>query len=280
MDTTPATNSPKPTTQSWLKTLSMEVIVLLVGALAVALLLPSLTPKVAHAASDKADFTGNCFYYISQNCYGGVIWPNAVLGSISVFETVPLYSVNNGSDHISEEMWNTDTNHVCQGAHIYSTGSWIEAGEATRTGSTGNWYFWASCIGNHSTNIMYHWQYQPPSGDVYQYFGYQEWKYNGYFYIDVWNNNTGVTQWSGNVNSEGDLAQRIQIGLETTNNNYNVTHAAGDYFTDNEWEGNPDGHWHWQGNSGTPLYNNPPYWSWIYPPGQTNYGGFGLVTCC
>lgn len=58
-------------------------------------------------------------------------------GASSTFQTVHLFSPNNGVDHISEEVWLIDDKKSCN----VGGANWVAAGEATWVGHTGNWYF-------------------------------------------------------------------------------------------------------------------------------------------
>src|SRR5215467_6928909 len=64
------------------------------------------------------------------------------------------------------KMWLRDTSHGCNNYSV----SWIEAGEATQPGKTGNYYFWGDC--RPGFDFAPHFLKQPPSGDVGQYFEY------------------------------------------------------------------------------------------------------------
>jgi len=203
------------------------------------------------------------------------VWPNGILGSSTEFQTVHLYSVNDGSDHISEEMWLVDDVDDCAGNGI----SWVEAGEATWYGHTGNWYFWADC--RPGSTFLPHFLYQPPSGDVYHYFQYtieKALRATNEFSASMYNT-SGTQLWYGESTSNTMAADEIQVGLETTDNNYSVTHSDPDYFIGNQYFGLNEV-WAYQANSGTVYANNPPTWTWVTPPSGGNHGGEGKTTCC
>jgi hypothetical protein len=131
-----------------------ELRLLLLGSLVVALLGTCWTAPTAHAASCGGD-----------KCYGDNTWVHTSSGVSSTFKTVTLYSITGGGNHISDEMWLIDYGDNCSGGR-----SWLEAGLATQPGHTGYYYFWAEC--RPGATFLTHFLYQPPSGDVGNYFYY------------------------------------------------------------------------------------------------------------
>lgn len=127
--------------------------------------------------------------------------------------------------HISEEMWLIDSTHACSP----NSGSWIEAGEATRLDTVGNWYFWSDC--RPGSKEYDHWKYQPPGGDVYAYFQYYINLYqSGEFALAMFNT-SGVEEWNGMSTGNSMAANLIEVGLETTNTS--ATSANTDFFVYN-----------------------------------------------
>lgn len=249
------------------RAITWQMGIAVVGALVLSLMAPILHSNVAHAATCG-----------STHCYALAKWPNGILGAITHFETVHLYSVNNGQDHISEELWLVDDKHDCGG----NGGSWVETGEATRVGSTGNWYFWADC--RPGSTFIAHWQYQPPSGDVGQYSEYliDKGSNPGTYSVASTSDATGNLHFTGTSASNTMSADWIQVGLETTNNSYSITHADTDYFRYNQYHG-LNGVWAYQANPGNPpggYSNNPPNWTWLTAPAPGGTGGLGRTTCC
>jgi hypothetical protein len=231
-------------------------------ALLASLIVPTLFPQVALAATCP---TGNTHCYAqAQWQYGGAY---GIFGQNVQLQTVHLYSANDGYNHISEEQWVIDTYDNCLDGV-----SWIEAGEATWTGHTGNWYFWADC--RPGSTEYNHFLYQPPSGDVGQYQQYVISKRTSNTYL-VWmqNASSGQIQWSktstSNTMAGADL---LEIGLETTNNSYSVTHADPDYFRYTRFEGS-DSNWYYQNQPGFQYSSYPPNWTWITKPAPGGTGG-------
>ena len=172
-------------------------------------------------------------------------------------------------------MWDYDLNHSCPGYNL----SWIETGEATRLNYTGNWYFWAYCLPGHGYQEV--WQGQVPSGDYGQYMRYLVNQSGGTYSISMFNVPGGYQEWYGSVPSYSTVVNDLQVGLETTTNSYSVTHSDEASVTSNEWEGYPNGGWHYQTNGGSGITEDiPPEFEWQYYPSNGYPGGLGFTACC
>lgn len=241
----------------------LELLILSLLALFVSAVTSLNRIPVAHAAHCATS---------STHCYAEVQWSNYIHGSSSTFQTVGLYSALNTYDHISDEMWLVDQDHSCLDG---GGASWLEIGEATWINHTGNWYFWAKCPpGQHFLATFIN---QPPGGDVNQYFTYTIEASDDYnWYLS--RNQNGIGIWQLNVQFSMTPYWQ-QVGLETTDNSYSITHSNPDNFIYNQWYGT-NNQWGYQHPNGSTVANNPPYWSWIVPPSQSNTGGQGQTTCC
>lgn len=249
------------------------LVICMVWVLAIAVFYPMFLGEPAYARPLNACPGGHC--------YGAVVWTNPILGAIAWINTVHLYSVNDGVNHISEELWLIDnnSNHTCYHNGVAQGGAWVETGEATRVGYSGNWYFWGDC--RPGSIDLYHWPYQPPSGDYGQAMEYViDRGSSSTFSIAASNTVTGNLLFTGTSTSNSMSPNDIQTGLETTNNSYSVTHADNDYFTHNQYHGT-NGAWGYQHNSdGSIAQYKPPYFYWNTPPHSSSTGGQGETTCC
>jgi hypothetical protein len=239
----------------------------------IATILCALLVSLAGAVlMSPTSFAAGC--QTSSHCYGIVEWAGAVHGAQTYEETNYL----NGSSgtHISNEQWVLDTNDTCYYQNGAAEGeSWVEAGYATRTNTSGTWYFWADC--RPGSQEYDHWQYIVPSGDYGQY---------NYYTIDLASSNTydilatnslGMQLWSGLSTSNSMSPNFIEIGLETTNRTSTSSSPA--YFESNEWESTIN-NWHFQTNGGTVSNASPPTFTWDTVPSNNNPGGLGHTTCC
>ncbi len=248
--------------QPYLKTL------VLLGALGLSLLVPSLLPKMANAQP-----LGTC-NGPGGHCYGYTNWSGAVHGSVTEFQTVPLYSANT-SNFIDNEMWDIDTVHLWDGVEYSEVGT----GESTWLGRTGNWYFYAyelPVLGMRETPL-----YQPPSGDVGNYMEYDVTisSISGYYQITMINTVTNNAGFQETFSAEGTVPTQIQVGQESTNNSCSVNTAQTAYYQSNEWQ-DLHNYWHYQTNGGQPYSDYPPTWNWLTVPANGNYGGFGETYSC
>jgi hypothetical protein len=203
------------------------------------------------------------------HCYGIVKWPNAIDGASTRFFSETLSG--NSSYHISNELWLIDTSHGCSG----NSGSWVEAGEATRLSPYGVYYFWAEC--RPGSAELDHFQYVVPSGDYSQRFTYYIQEGNPSTILVAMFNSSGTEPWNGVSTSNSMAPNLIEAGLESTNTSQ--TSAAYNYFSLNQWQ-DGSGIWHYQTNGGSISQNMPPYFSWSAVPAPGNNGGNGQTHCC
>lgn len=204
------------------------------------------------------------------HCYGALEWPGTNIGGSSTFETVHLNSPTNY--HISEELWEIDGRHTCSP----NADSWIEAGEATQLGFSGDYYFWADC--RPGSQELHHFLYQPPSGDFGQFFQYFINYYSNGEYALAMFTTSGTEEWNAFSTNDSITPGVEEIGLETTNTD--VTSANPDVFYNNQYEDAHTSTWHYQVLVGDMENASPPTFIWAEPPAPGNNGGEGETTCC
>jgi hypothetical protein len=222
-------------------------------------------PSVANSAP--------CITSYGIHYYGVTSWCGTNQGALAEIETVHLYS--SYGNHISNELWDIDTTHDCSGYGI----SWMESGEAVEYQQTGNWYFYALCPpgGSFTSNFLQ----QPPSSEVYQFPTYVI-AHSGYQQYTITEDHpNGSTNWSYTFGGMGSFTpSEIEIGLETTANDYNDAHSDTAYFEYNEYY-STNGNWYFQPVTGVIFDNKPPYFAWYQAPnGSGNHGGTAYTTCC
>lgn len=246
----------------------LDLLILVLAGVVVSLAAPFWSLPTAHAATCPSSQNGHY--------YAAVCWDGTNIGNTSTLKTVGLFSVNDGVNHISEEIWVVDLVNSC----AFTGASWLEAGEATQKGQTGNWYFWGECPRGGSQDL-YHWEYQPPGGDVGQYFQYFVSKPSTT--TTTWSitmdDNVGNFKWGANTTNTMS-PNRIITGLETTSQSYSITHSDPDYFINNKFKDANSGAWTAQTIDGLVASANPPSWTWVTHPAPGNNGGQGKTTCC
>ena len=93
------------------------------------------------------------------------------------------------------------------------------------------------------------------------------------------NDNAGNPRWAAGTSSTLK-PDTIQIGLETTNNSYSVTHADAEEYINNQYKSATDSAFHYQTATGTNIQTSPPTFTWLTAPAPGNNGGHAYVTCC